>query len=48
MVPVGLCVCVCVCVCVPAVGLRHMMRGVPDVWLSTLSDGLKTEEAVDG
>lgn len=27
-----------------AVGLRHMMTGVPDPWLSTLRAGLKAEE----
>lgn len=31
------------------VGLRHMMTGVPDPWLSTLREGLKAEEeAVEG
>lgn len=30
------------------VGLRHMMTGVPDPWLSTLRDGLKAEEARKG
>lgn len=33
----------------PSVGLRHMMTGVPDPWLSTLRAGLKAEEeAIDG
>lgn len=33
----------------PSVGLRHMMTGVPDPWLSTLAAGLKAEdEARDG
>lgn len=33
----------------PSVGLRHMMTGVPDPWLSTLREGLKAEEeAVEG
>lgn len=32
-----------------AVGLRHMMTGVPDPWLSTLREGLKAEEdAIQG
>lgn len=31
------------------VGLRHMMTGVPDPWLSTLRAGLKAEEdAIEG
>lgn len=32
----------------PSVGLRHMMTGVPDPWLSTLGAGLKAEEEMDG
>lgn len=33
----------------PSVGLRHMMTGVPDPWLSTLRAGLKAEEdAIEG
>lgn len=28
----------------PSVGLRHMMTGVPEPWLSTLGAGLKAEE----
>lgn len=32
-----------------SVGLRHMMTGVPDPWLSTLREGLKAEEdAIEG
>lgn len=32
-----------------AVGLRHMMTGVPDAWLSTLREGLKADEdAIEG
>lgn len=29
-----------------SVGLRHMMTGVPDPWLSTLREGLKVDEHV--
>lgn len=33
----------------PSVGLRHMMTGVPDPWLSMLRAGLKAEvEVMDG
>lgn len=33
----------------PSVGLRHMMTGVPDPWVSTLREGLKAEEdAMEG
>ena len=47
---VCVCVCVCACVwmcvwmCVLPVGLRHMITGVPELWLSTLRDGLKMDE----
>lgn len=30
------------------VGLRHMMTGVPDPWLSTLRAGLKAEDDTEG